>query len=489
MTETRHYGSKVLIYSYATLAFYLLKFLLVPVLARNLGLEAYGIWSQISAAVDLLVPFCLLALPDAFVRFSADKTAKSEIAANYYTVLFFIIAMGALVSTLYLVMSGFISSNFIRAEGKVLALVQASSLVLFFSCLSQFTTNFFRTFQREFAYPLFQLFQAGCTILIFLVMLGQGYGLFQTILVLALMHSSIFLVGQFLIQKEIGWKLPNPKLLRMFLSYSLPLFPLSILDWFINVSDRYVIGYFLPITEVAKYSACYTVAMVIMLYYTPFYVFLSPKLVQLWQADDHLTLRKVLRYSNKFPLILGIPTVFGYAFLSNEILRLLTGENFFISPWIGPFICSGYIFYYIGWYYVQIFALSKRTKYTTVGYIVAAIVNLAGNIALVPQIGILGAAFSTMITFLAQMIYYIIRSRKFYDIQLKWDFLWKLLASSCIMLLSMILTKPLLSSFGDLGFLLLSIAVGSATYCACILLMGVIKTEEINLVKSLIRPG
>ena len=489
MKERSHYGRKVLIYSCTTLGLYLLKFLMVPVVARNLGLEAYGIWSQISIAVDFLVPFCLLALPDAFVRFTAHKKDRIEVASNYYTILFAIMAVGLLISLLFFSFSAFISRDFIRTDRPVVSLVQLSALLLFFSCLSQYATNYFRTFQREVMFSFLQLAQAASAIFFTLIFIHWGYGLFQIILVLSLVQLSVFVIAQFFIQREVGWRLPSLKLLRPFLCYSLPLFPFAVLDWLTNVSDRYVIGYFLPITEVAKYSACYTLSLIIVLFYAPFYVLVSPKLVELWENKDDATLKKVLEYSNKFPLILSIPTVFGYAIMYQEILRVIIGRNVEVFYWIIPSICLGYVFYYIGWYHVQVFILVKRTKYTTIGYIIAAFINLTGNIALVPLIGISGAAVSTMVTFLAQMIYYIVRSRKFYDIHLKWDYLWKILASSCIMLLLLILTKPLLLTFGDLGFVLLSIVVGSGTYSICILMMGVFKTEEIKLLKSLLVAG
>jgi len=489
VSNASHYGKKVLVYSGTTLGLYLLKFLMVPVVARNLGLEAYGIWSQISVAVDFLVPFCLLALPDAFVRFTADKKDRIEVASNYYTILFTIIAVGLLISSLFFSLSTFIARGFIRADRPVVSLVQLSALLLFFSCLSQYATNYFRTFQREVMFSFLQLGQAAGAIFFALLCIHWGYGLFQIILVLSLVQLSVFVIAQFFIQREVGWRLPSLKLLQPFLYYSLPLFPFAVLDWLINVSDRYVIGYFLPITEVAKYSACYTLSMIIVLYYAPFYVLLSPKLVELWENKDEATLKKVLEYSNKFPLILSIPTVFGYAIMYQEILRMITGGNVEVSPWIIPSICLGYVFYYIGWYHVQVFILVKRTKYTTIGYIIAAFINLAGNIALVPLIGISGAAVSTMVTFLAQMIYYIVRSRRFYHIRLKWDFLWKIVASSCIMLLSLWLMKPLLSALGDLVFVLLSIGVGAGTYFICILVMGVFEKEEVKLLKSLIVAG
>lgn len=144
--------------------------------------------------------------------------------------------------------------------------------------------------------------------------------------------------------------------------------------------------------------------MVILFFYAPFYVILMPKLVELWERNDDYTLKKVLSYSNKLPLLACIPTVLGYAVLYNPILRLLTGEAISVPVLLIPLICIGYIFFYIGGFYSSVFSLVKRTKYTTAGYAIGAIANIAGNICLVPVIGIIGAAITTMLTFLIQML-------------------------------------------------------------------------------------
>jgi O-antigen/teichoic acid export membrane protein len=484
---TDHYGKKLLFLLFVTIGFYLQNFLLVPILSRNLGIETYGIWTQILVAINFLAPLCILALPEAFTRFSAGEEEKAEIARNYYTILCVIIITGLFVSFLFFCFSGFINRTFIKTEEEVLPLIQVASLLIILQALSQYTVIYFRTFQREKVFSFFNLFQSAGTIIFAFVLVRSGYGLLQVIITLILIHLFIFIVGQYVIVRNIGWNLPDFKRLKPFLLFSLPLLPLSILNWVINVSDRYVIGFFLPVTEVGEYSACYMLSMVIMFFYAPFYVILMPKLIQLWERNDEVTLKKVLTYSNKLPLLVCIPTVFGYAVLYDPILRIITGEAIRVSVLLIPIICIGYIFYYIGSYYSSVFSLVKKTKYTTAGYSIGAIANIAGNICLVPVIGIMGAAITTMLTFLIQMAYFMIKSKKFYDIALKWDFLWKCILGSVLMYLLLMVLKPLLANYGDLLLIVCSILIGACVYFAILYLLGVFKKEEIDLIRSLIR--
>jgi O-antigen/teichoic acid export membrane protein len=481
-----HYGKKLLVLFLVTSTVYLQKFLLIPVLSRNLGMEIYGIWSQITVAVAFLVPFCLLALPEAFVRFSAGKTDKIEISRNYYTVLFSIITAGFFVSILFFASAGSISATFIKTDKEILPLVRAAALLLFFQCLSQFSTDYFRTFQKEKIYSLLQLFLAIGTIVLALAAIAAGYGLYQIIISVIFIHVIIFVFSQIIISRDIGWHRPDSRSLKSFLLFSLPLFPVSVFQWIVNTSDHYIIGFFLPVTEVAKYSACYTLSLVIMFFYAPFYVILMPKLTESWELKDENNLRKVLHYSNKLPLLISIPIVFGYAVLYEQILKVIVGESVQVSVLLIPAICIGYILFFIGGYYALVFSLVRKTKYTTLGYIVGAITNIVGNVILVPLMGIFGAAIMTLATFLIQTLYLARKSKEFYDLGLNWDFLWKSVAAAIGMFLLLMFLKPYLLSFGDLSFIFISAAVGGGAYFVLLFMMGVFKKEEIELVRDLL---
>ena len=197
-------------------------------------------------------------------------------------------------------------------------------------------------------------------------------------------------------------------------------------------------------------------------------------------------MRKVLNYSNKLPLILCIPTVFGFVVIYEPILRIITGEALQVSVLLIPIICIGYLFYYIGSYYSSVFSLIKRTKYTTAGYTIGALANIAGNICLVPVIGIMGAAITTMLTFLIQMVYFMLKSRKFYDIALNWDFVWKCIVASIFLFFLLIILKPILASYGDLLLIVFSIVIGASVYFTMVYLLGVFKKEEIEMIKSIL---
>lgn len=111
---------------------------------------------------------------------------------------------------------------------------------------------------------------------------------------------------------------------------------------------------------------------------------------------------------------------------------------------------------------------------------ISALLNLLLNILIVPHIGILGAAITTVIAYaLAPGLttFYSLREFRF---NIEWSFILKSLVASVIMSLAIWVTNPV----GTLDVALV-IAGGVIIYAASLLLMKSFKREEIKLFRGL----
>ncbi|MBM3711836.1 MAG: polysaccharide biosynthesis protein [Actinobacteria bacterium] len=481
-----HYGNKV-IYSFAALLIInLLQFLLVPIISIGLGVEVYGIWSQIQAAVNFLLPLALLSLPEAFTRFTAAEKDKSVVATNYYTVLFTVVTVGVVIALIFYLLAPIISETFIKTEFSTIRLFQTASFLIIAQTINKHSLGYFRTFQDEKLYSAILVIQNLVLILAAIILINYNYGLKEIILSLIIVYSVVYILTQVLIIKDIGFKLPDIRILKPLLLFSLPLLPMGFFNIINNISDRYIIGYYLPVMEVAKYSAGYSLVMVVQFLYAPFFLFLFPKTTNLWESKDFHTMNKVMNYSNKLPLFVAIPVVFASGLLYKEFLLLITGQILDISFLLIPVICVGYIFLFIGEIYAYVLITAKVTNYIMKGYIIASTINIVGNIILVPIIGIIGAALITLLTFFVQMLYFIIKSNKYYKLQLDWKFLWKSIISAVFMIICIYFLKQELWGIDNSILLLIMTIVGALIYILTSFLFGVINKDEILLVKSLI---
>ena len=84
MNYRRHINSVVLV-GIANIFVYARNIFLLPILTRSLGVNVYGLWSQLYALIELLTPLFLLRLPSAFTRFLAAEQDVEAIRSGFWT--------------------------------------------------------------------------------------------------------------------------------------------------------------------------------------------------------------------------------------------------------------------------------------------------------------------------------------------------------------------------------------------------------------------
>lgn len=479
------YGRKVALLFAVNIAFYLQNLLLLPILTRRLGVEMYGVWSQVTAASSLLVPIVLLGLPSAFARFAVGVQDKAEIARTYYTILIVILAAAMAAAGLLFCGADVIATSFLQHQSEAVRCYRAAGLLVLGQALSRFSTSYFRTFQRAGVFSAMRLLQPAGTVGSAIVALWLGYGLAGVLVVAAVTHLGIYACSQVLVARDIGFGRPELRLLGPYLAFCLPLLPAGMVNWVTGLSDRYVIGAMLPVTDLGTYSAGYTLGMVVMFFYAPFRVFVLPRGMELWDSGDHRTLQRLLNTSNKLPLLLSIGAVFGALALGDQIQRLMTGSTLESPRLLIPTIAVGYILFYVGTTYSFVFQFVKKTKHIVIAYAVGAVLNVTANVVLIPHLGLMGAAVGTVVAFLAMLIYLRHRARRVFQIQLDWGYLWGALASGGLMYAALVFLSPLGAELGPLPQLILAVGVGSLVYLAGIVLLGAVGREELAFLRQL----
>jgi O-antigen/teichoic acid export membrane protein len=185
--------------------------------------------------------------------------------------------------------------------------------------------------------------------------------------------------------------------------------------------------------------------------------------------------------------------------LAKEIVLVLAGKDFLpaastlaILVW-APAI----LFVYIA---VNSLVISQLTKFAVIITCSNVIVNLIGNLILLPRYGIQGAAIMTVVSETLQGIFYFYFVRKKITHYKFWAFVWRPAMAAGVMGLLIWLSKPALSVLADNLFsletlkgtgLLLALLVfmGVAVYGVALLALGFFRADDINFVKQFLRKG
>ncbi len=227
----------------------------------------------------------------------------------------------------------------------------------------------------------------------------MGFELLGVIFAVLIVQSLLFLISIFKIVSQIGFKAPRFKYIRDYLKYSVPLTPNSLIRWVTDSSDRYMVSYFLGLSQVGIYSASYAIGNLIHLFITPIQLILFPELSRLFDEGKIDEIKTYLSYSLKYFLLITIPAVFGLSALSKPILEILTTQEFIYGSIVIPFIAVSGLLAGIFQIVINITHLVKKTKFNLYIHSFAALLNIIFNFFLIPSIGIIGAAIATLISY------------------------------------------------------------------------------------------
>jgi O-antigen/teichoic acid export membrane protein len=281
-----------------------------------------------------------------------------------------------------------------------------------------------------------------------------------------------------LIVSDIGIAVPRFRNLREYLSFGLPTVPGNLSSWVINSSDNYLIGILLGIAYVGYYAPGYALGNIVTMFIAPL-AFMLPAILSKHYDENNVTeLQTVLKYSMKYYLILTIPSVIGLSLLSKPILMIVTTPEIAEAGYlITPFVALSALLFGIYAIIMQIIILEKKTKVLGFIWIIAAILNFGLNLVLIPYIGIIGAALTTLISFAFGLIATIYYSSSYFPEGLSSD-MRKSIPRTIFASLWMIPIVVVLQPIGII-LIILAICLCAAVYFAILITLKGITKEEI----------
>ena len=181
--------------------------------------------------------------------------------------------------------------------------------------------------------------------------------------------------------------------------------------WIINFSDRYLIRYFLSLSDVGLYSLGYKFGQIVYMAVLSFLMCWGPILFTIVKEQNHQkTLARLSTY---------IATVFMFvclivSFFCREIVILMAESSYYSSYRIVPLISFSYYLFGIYMLFLSGILISKHVSKQLIILGAASVINILLNIILIPRQGIMGAAVATIITYLFVVVYtYLIAQRSY----------------------------------------------------------------------------
>ncbi len=367
-----------------------LSFFLLPFYTAVLSTEDYGIVDLFNTYISLLLPLIVFQIEDALFRFSIDvrndEEGKKKVVS---TVLTFCTIQSVVFSVIFIVVQAFIV---IPYQWYLLFNVIVS---IFSGSMLQLTRGMGDNFGYAFSSFLTALSAILLNIALVLFLDMGADGLFITAFISNLI-GIVYIFIKEAVYRIFSIKWFDRKLLKEMLAYSLPLVPNSLSWWVIGASDKTVVTWFLGVSQ----NGILSVSQKFSTAYTTFYSIFNLTWTEnaaIHRDDEDRTqyYSQIIETSFRVLASACLGIIAAVALLFPILVNEKFGDSYYQIP---IYMLSSLMYSAIGIFSVVYIAFKKTGEIAKTS-LLAAIINLTVNIALIRFIGLYAASISSAVAY------------------------------------------------------------------------------------------
>ncbi|MBC2115088.1 lipopolysaccharide biosynthesis protein [Listeria booriae] len=362
-------------------------FLLVPFYTFYLSPSEYGQADILMMTISILIPIVTLSIADGVFRYTMDKASKKQVFST---------------ACMILLMAGMILILLTPLLRSVPMLQNYYGLFLTLLIVQLWNTLFqqqVRANGKLILYSVSGLLMSGVLLVanvIFLKYYDMGVDGYLYANLLAFAVNTLVLFFGAKLYKLFSFRAVNKALLKKMLIYSLPLIPNAILWWVMQVSDRYILTFFLGVAANGLYTVAAKIPSLLSM--------LSSIFFQAWSIS---AIGEKLKQNDSF--FTGVFTLFSCLFfVATEGIMLIVqpfSAILFSSAYHGvwqyvPFLLIAVLLSSFSSFLEVSYMVEKKTKQLLFTSLKGSVINVGLALLLIPTIGILGASIATLAGFL-----------------------------------------------------------------------------------------
>lgn len=390
--NVRRISRQLFAYGTADVMVLVVNFLLLPVYTRVLSPREYGVLALLLVCEAVLKVLDRWGLDAAFLRFYYDYPTDEERKTLATTLASFIgVANGALAIVLIAAAGPFNQWLFgtleFQTAFRLLVLNNFAGAFLFLPLTLlriQERSRLFAslTFLRSFGTVLFRL----------LLVVALRYG------ILGIVWADVIITAMLLVamaRTTIGMLAPrfSRAMLRQLLGYGLPHVPHGLLIQTMGMSDRFLLGLYMPLRDVGVYLIGSTIAGVIKFYPVAFEAAWMPFAFDSLRRRDALPLFG--RMATYAFAVLALLTV-AIAGLAPPLIDLMLPAGYQAAESLVPLMTVAMAVQSLTWFLGTSINVSKQTRLFPIITAIGAAASVAANVCLIPPLGIRGAALALL---------------------------------------------------------------------------------------------
>ena len=453
-----------------------LQFIVMLYAARLLSPNHFGKFSFAISLSLIAVIFSDIGINTLLIR---EISRQRKLASKYFMNAFVVKSVLSVFTFLLIVVLLNLMNYPVETRGIVY-------VIWIFTILSTFTELFyslFRAFEKMYFDAFLKILRMVILTLLGLYVLFNGLGIFAFVYTFVITEVIVLVVASMLAVKNfIKLKFEvSVDFIKELIRKSMPFGLAFIFGSIYFYIDSVMLSKLRGDVEVAIYSVAYNLVLALLFIPTVYTSAIYPVLSRYYESykkdKSNNEIKVLYTRSFKYLLIIGLPISVGLFMLSGKIIHFLYGTKYSASiialQIVAWFVFIKFVNFLLG---IVLSSINKQKK-RMIGQGVTAFFNVVLNIFLIPVIGFVGAAISTLITeIFLFLIYFWFVSRNFYYFNFV-KVLWKPVIGCIAMFFVLNLVDI---------HLIYSVMLGGFVYLVCILILGVFDKRDFNLVRKIL---
>lgn len=420
MTNYTKYAIKgvIIVFGLSLLAAFL-GYLVRVLLAKNLGIEEFGLFYAVFSFLGLLGIFKSLGFDKALIKFIPELLHKSKFSLIKSSIIYVAIIQlitNTLVIVLIYLFSNYLSVHFFHTSdaNMVLKLMAIAFFIDTFVFVLKFS---FQGFQKMALFAGIEVIRMLLIFVIIFIGFTLNYEILSPIvayilapIILLLIFTPIltkfvfpeFIKSKFILDKE---------LFKRIAKYSIFVVTTGMASMMLGYTDSIVLTYFTDLKSVALYNIALPTANLLIYFARAINGILVPLTAELWTKREMKLLNAGMESLYKYSIIIIVPLAFLMFSFTDLIINVFFGKEYILAGNAMKILTIGFIFGTVNGICTYFFSGIGKPEINSKILFTAAIFDLIGNIVLIPFLGIIGAAITTSLSFVIMMIMSLVEIR------------------------------------------------------------------------------
>lgn len=417
------------VYGVSTIIGRFLAFLLFPLYTNVFTPDKFGIYTLVYAYLAFLNVVYIYGMDAAFMKYTS--IAEGEEKKKTFSTPYIFVAATAIIFSLmfYLFYKPISVSMNLDSQYSYLLLYVIG--ILFFDTITLIPFNSLRLERKTQKFAIIKVANIIINLgLNLILILGFNYGIEAIFIsnLVASIFSFIALLPEVLDKLKFQIDL---KILKKMMKFGLPYLPAAFASIIVQIIDVPIVERLTNTATLGIYRANYKLGILMMLFVQMFAFAWQPFFLE--NAKEKNAKEIFAKVLTIFLVILSSIWIFLSLFIEDIVMikimgRTILGEQFLSGLPIVPIILLAYLFNGLYMNFIAGIYIEEKTKYFPLITGLGALVNVLVNLSLIPRIGIMGAAWATLASYIVMAGGLFLVSQKFYRIDFEYKKIAKVFA-------------------------------------------------------------